>query len=270
MVKADGYGHGAVDVGRGGARGGRDRALRRDGRRGARAESGSSATRGSSSSGRPPRRGVARGARGAARARRRRRPAAAGGHPGPSEARHRHGPLGPLGAARPVQACRRADDPSRHRRLRRRVRRAADRAFPGGDRRLLAASPGTSRTAPRRCGCRRARFDAARCGIALYGLSPFGADPADDGLEPVLGWRSELAQVKLLEAGREHRLRPAVRRRAADLDRDRAGRLRGRLPARPDRHRGAGRRRPADGRRHDLDGLVRRRAPRPSCRWGRR
>ena len=46
-----------------------------------------------------------------------------------------------------------------------------------------------------------ARFDAARCGIALYGLSPFGADPADDALEPALGWRSELAQVKLLLPG---------------------------------------------------------------------
>ena len=46
-----------------------------------------------------------------------------------------------------------------------------------------------------------ARFDAARCGIALYGLSPFGEDPARDGLEPVLGWRSHLAQVKLLAPG---------------------------------------------------------------------
>jgi alanine racemase len=46
-----------------------------------------------------------------------------------------------------------------------------------------------------------ARFDAARCGIALYGLSPFGGDPADDGLEPALAWRSELAQVKRLEPG---------------------------------------------------------------------
>ena len=45
------------------------------------------------------------------------------------------------------------------------------------------------------------RLDAARCGIALYGLSPFGTDPADDGLEPVLSWRSELAQVKRLESG---------------------------------------------------------------------
>lgn len=45
------------------------------------------------------------------------------------------------------------------------------------------------------------RFDAARCGIALYGISPFGTDPAEDGLEPVLAWTSHLAQVKLLRAG---------------------------------------------------------------------
>src|SRR5207244_6760228 len=45
------------------------------------------------------------------------------------------------------------------------------------------------------------RFDAARCGIALYGLSPFGTDPAEDGLEPVLRWHSHLAQVKLLQPG---------------------------------------------------------------------
>src|SRR5437764_1422381 len=36
------------------------------------------------------------------------------------------------------------------------------------------------------------RLDAARCGIAIYGLSPFGEDPADDGLEPVLSWQSYL------------------------------------------------------------------------------
>jgi alanine racemase len=46
-----------------------------------------------------------------------------------------------------------------------------------------------------------ARFDAARCGVALYGLSPFAEDPAADGLEPALSWRSYLAQVKLLRAG---------------------------------------------------------------------
>ena len=46
-----------------------------------------------------------------------------------------------------------------------------------------------------------AGLDAARCGIALYGLSPFGTDPAADGLEPALSWRSHLAQVKLLQTG---------------------------------------------------------------------
>jgi alanine racemase len=46
-----------------------------------------------------------------------------------------------------------------------------------------------------------ARFDAARCGIALYGISPFGTDPAEDGLEPALRWDSELAQVKLVQPG---------------------------------------------------------------------
>jgi alanine racemase len=46
-----------------------------------------------------------------------------------------------------------------------------------------------------------ARFDAARCGIALYGISPFGTDPADDGLEPALRWESQLAQVRLVQPG---------------------------------------------------------------------
>jgi alanine racemase len=46
-----------------------------------------------------------------------------------------------------------------------------------------------------------ARFDLARCGVALYGLSPFHEDPARDGLEPVLHWQSALAHVKLLQPG---------------------------------------------------------------------
>ena len=45
------------------------------------------------------------------------------------------------------------------------------------------------------------RFDAARCGIALYGLSPFGESAEADGLEPALHWQSQLAQVKLLRPG---------------------------------------------------------------------
>jgi alanine racemase len=45
------------------------------------------------------------------------------------------------------------------------------------------------------------RFDAARCGVAVYGLSPFGEDPGADGLEPVLRWTSHLARVLRLEPG---------------------------------------------------------------------
>ncbi len=41
-----------------------------------------------------------------------------------------------------------------------------------------------------------AAFDMVRCGIALYGCSPFGGDPADDDLVPVMTWRSRLATVK--------------------------------------------------------------------------
>jgi alanine racemase len=45
------------------------------------------------------------------------------------------------------------------------------------------------------------RLDAARCGIALYGLCPFGDDPARHGLEPVLRWESHVGQVRVLRAG---------------------------------------------------------------------
>jgi alanine racemase len=45
------------------------------------------------------------------------------------------------------------------------------------------------------------RFDAVRCGIAIYGLSPFATDPGEDGLEPALSWTSRLAQVRQLAAG---------------------------------------------------------------------
>jgi alanine racemase len=44
-------------------------------------------------------------------------------------------------------------------------------------------------------------FDAVRCGVAIYGLSPFNTDPSADGLEPVLSWQSFLAQVKELQPG---------------------------------------------------------------------
>jgi alanine racemase len=46
-----------------------------------------------------------------------------------------------------------------------------------------------------------ARFDAARCGVAIYGLSPFVDAPGNDGLEPALQWSSLLAQVRQLAPG---------------------------------------------------------------------
>ena len=44
-------------------------------------------------------------------------------------------------------------------------------------------------------------LDAVRCGIALYGISPFGTDPAADGLRPALRWESSVALVKTLAPG---------------------------------------------------------------------
>lgn len=60
--------------------------------------------------------------------------------------------------------------------------------------RHLANSAGTLRHP-------EAAFDAVRCGIALYGISPFGTDPAADDLEPALRWESLLALVKRLAPG---------------------------------------------------------------------
>ena len=51
-------------------------------------------------------------------------------------------------------------------------------------------------------------------------------DPGAHGLEPALELSSYVAAVKLARAGRQRRLRPALRRRARDLDRDAADRLR--------------------------------------------
>jgi alanine racemase len=46
-----------------------------------------------------------------------------------------------------------------------------------------------------------AHFDMARCGIAVYGMDPFGEDPALRGLEPALAIHSYVAEVKTLSAG---------------------------------------------------------------------
>jgi alanine racemase len=44
-------------------------------------------------------------------------------------------------------------------------------------------------------------FDTVRCGIAVYGLDPFQADPADHGLEPALSLHAWVASVRRLDAG---------------------------------------------------------------------
>ncbi len=46
-----------------------------------------------------------------------------------------------------------------------------------------------------------AHFDMVRCGIAIYGLDPFGGDPASSQLEPALELRSWVAAVKRFPAG---------------------------------------------------------------------
>jgi alanine racemase len=46
------------------------------------------------------------------------------------------------------------------------------------------------------------RLDAARCGIALYGIDPLGSDAARFGLRPALRWESEVAQVRRLPPGK--------------------------------------------------------------------
>jgi alanine racemase len=44
-------------------------------------------------------------------------------------------------------------------------------------------------------------FDMVRCGIAIYGLDPFGEDPVAQDLEPALELRSYVADVKRFERG---------------------------------------------------------------------
>ncbi len=47
----------------------------------------------------------------------------------------------------------------------------------------------------------RAHFDMVRCGVAIYGLDPFGVDPAERGLAPALTLSSYVADVKLCRVG---------------------------------------------------------------------
>jgi alanine racemase len=50
-------------------------------------------------------------------------------------------------------------------------------------------------------GMPEARLGMVRCGIAIYGMDPFHSDPARHGLEPALELRSYVAEVKPLAPG---------------------------------------------------------------------
>jgi alanine racemase len=60
---------------------------------------------------------------------------------------------------------------------------------------LHAANSAAALSAP------AARLGMVRCGIALYGMDPFQRDPADHGLEPALELRSYVAEVKRCAPG---------------------------------------------------------------------
>ncbi len=70
------------------------------------------------------------------------------------------------------------------------------RALPGGGDLIVHAA--NSAGALRVPG---ARFDMVRAGIALYGCDPMNHDPADHGLEPALALRSYVAAVKSIAPG---------------------------------------------------------------------
>ena len=237
VVKADGYGHGAVPVARRGGRGGRDVAGGRPGAGGDRAARGGDRRAGAAAVGAAARRG-GRGARRRRRGhplqprphragRRGGRPtgwdvdvrAPEGGHrDAPGRRRTRRG----RGAAReqvrvaprPVARCR--VDPLRGRR---RARPAGDRGA-AGERYEAALAAVEAAGIP--VGLRHAansaaalvhpasRYDLVRCGIAVYGIPPAPALAGVVPLAPVVRLATEVSFVKPVAAGRGHLLRPPV------------------------------------------------------------
>jgi len=65
-------------------------------------------------------------------------------------------------------------------------------------------------------------FDLVRPGVAVYGMDPFGLDPVERGLRPVLSLHSYVATVKRFEPGMSAPLRSARSRESARDIGDRA------------------------------------------------
>ena len=132
---------------------------------------------------------------------------------------------------------RRRDDASRHRRQRSRLRARADRAVPRGDGARLADLTRHVANSAAALRLPESRFDAARCGIALYGLSPFGTDAG--GRRARAGARRGDASSRRRGCSARGESTGYGRRFVAERDTWIGivpGRLRRRLPPRPDRH----------------------------------
>ena len=79
--------------------------------------------------------------------------------------------------------------------------RDADRALPRGDGAVLGPDAALREQRRRAAASRTSRFDAARCGVALYGLSPFGERPGGRRPRARALVASHLAQVRQLAPG---------------------------------------------------------------------
>lgn len=92
--------------------------------------------------------------------------------------------------------------------------------FRAAARRLAERFPGALRHAANSAATLRepgSAFELVRCGIALYGCSPFNGDPDEDGLRPAMALISRLASVKTIRSrdsvgyGRRYRAARATR-----------------------------------------------------------
>ena len=137
-----------------------------------------------------------------------------------------------------------------------------------GRRRCKAAHPAIVLHAANSAGTLRdhgAHFDMVRAGVALYGLDPFGEDAAARELEPALELHSYVAAVKAIAPGESAGYGRRFVATDADAHGDRADRVRRRRAARADEQpRRARARRAAPARRHGQHGQrhARRRPPR--------